>query len=87
MESSPSLSSKANAFSIASLMSSRDGKSDVGKRAKLALVYLKHLSAKSSVLRISNKVAQILSVWVVQFKISRHSSSTVAWTLSLFFNI
>jgi len=35
MESSPSLSLKANAFSIASLMSSRDGKSDVGKKVNL----------------------------------------------------
>lgn len=35
MESSPSLSLKANAFSIASLMSSRDGKSDVGKKINL----------------------------------------------------
>lgn len=34
MESSPSLSMKANAFSIASLMSSRDDRGDFGKSIK-----------------------------------------------------
>lgn len=39
---------KANAFSIASLMSSRDCGNEIGKGPKA--VYFIHLSAKSSVL-------------------------------------